>query len=240
MNLTGKSITGRRKRNEDSFLVSDSDGRVFVAVSDGMGGHAAGETASRISIEAIERELKQAKTLDEGAIRAAFVAANQDVLAAAYADESLRGMGATLVLAVLMPDSFYAGNVGDSRLYLWHEGAIRQVSHDHSYVAELVRRGIIKPEEAKMHPQRNLITRAIGADDKVKVDLFCEDWQKGDILLLCSDGLSGVLENEQMGAVLSDMPDPDAACAALIDLAYASGSTDNITCVLAKNTEDNA
>ncbi len=238
MNLTGKTETGRRQHNEDAYLVTSRDDRCFVAVSDGMGGHAAGETASRIAIDTLDRLLSAADPIDEAALREAFVAANRAVFDAAASDESKHGMGATLVCAVLNPDTFFAANVGDSRLYLYHDGAIRQVSHDHSFVAELVRRKLITPEEAKTHPRRNLITRAIGTESSVKVDLFSCEWAKDDILLLCSDGLSGSLEEHEMEMLLKGSSDLDEICAGMIHRAYENGSTDNITVVLAKNTED--
>lgn len=238
MNLTGRTKTGRRPHNEDAYLVANRDGRCFAAVSDGMGGHAAGETASRIAIDTLDRVLSAADRIDEAVIRDAFVEANRAVFEAAAADEAKHGMGATLVCAVLNANTFLAANVGDSRLYQYHEGTIHQVSHDHSFVAELVRRKLITSEEAKSHPRRNLITRAIGTESSVKVDLFSCEWTKNDILLLCSDGLSGCLGEDELIALLNASTDLDETCAKMIEQAYENGSTDNITAVLVKNTED--
>ena len=147
-------------------------------------------------------------------------------------------MGATLVCAVPFPTRFLAANVGDSRLYLFHNGALRQITHDHSYVAELVRREIITPEEAKTHPRRNWVTRAIGTEPHVKVDLFSEEWEAGDILILCSDGLFCSLNDADFCRILASCADLDDACETLSALAYENGSSDNITVVLIQNAED--
>ena len=237
MNLTGKTITGRRSHNEDAFCVFSGNGRVFAAVSDGMGGHAAGETASRLSIDAVKSQLANAEPISESALSLAFSEANRSVWETSQSVPALNGMGATLVAAVPFPACFLAANVGDSRLYLYHDGTIRQISHDHSYVAQLVRYGIITSAEAKTHPSRNLITRAIGTEPDVKTDLFSSEWEPGDILLLCSDGLSGSIDDERMCDILKGRTDLDAACEALISCAFENGSTDNITVVLLENTE---
>lgn len=237
MNLMGKTITGLRKQNEDSFFVHRSPHFCVAAVSDGMGGHAAGETASRITVETLESTLCSVDQPDAGILRNAVLNANEAVYSAASEDETLHGMGATLVCAILFPDSYIAANVGDSRLYHYHHQCVTQVSHDHSFVAELVRRKLITPEEAKNHPRRNLITRAIGTDCSVKVDLFASDWQADDILLLCSDGLSGSVDEEEISDVLGSMTSLEDGCSKLIDLALQNGSSDNITVVLVQNSE---
>lgn len=238
MNLTGKTETGRRQHNEDAFLTYTENDRCIVAVSDGMGGHAAGERASAIAVTKLKEVLSEKPHIEELQLRDAFAAVNRAVYDTAASDEALYGMGATLVCVVPYLREFIAANVGDSRLYQYHDGALRQISHDHSFVAELVRRKIITSAEAKTHPRRNLITRAIGTDKAVKVDLFRCEWEKDDILLLCSDGVSGVLEDEQMASILDRSRTLDEACNALIDHAYSAGSTDNMTVVLVQNTED--
>lgn len=239
MILAGKTFVGRRNNNEDSFCVSNTPTLSFTAVSDGMGGHAAGETASRICIETLSSILLQSNDpVSAGTLQSAFQQANASVLKEASENDSLSGMGATLVCAVLFPNEFLAANVGDSRLYLYHDGVIRQVSHDHSYVEELVRRNLITSAEAKTHPRRNIITRAIGVESKLKVDLFQCEWEKDDILLLCSDGLTGVMDDSDIASFLSAKNDLDSICSDLIQQAYDLGSSDNITVVLAKNAED--
>ena len=239
MNLTGKTETGRRSHNEDSFCISsEPNGRIFAAVSDGMGGHAAGETASRLSIETVSRIFHDAPKLLEGTLALAFSEANRVVFETAEQHPDMYGMGATLVCAVPFPTRFLAANVGDSRLYLFHNGALRQITHDHSYVAELVRREIITPEEAKTHPRRNWVTRAIGTEPHVKVDLFSEEWEAGDILILCSDGLFCSLNDADFCRILASCADLDDACETLSARAYENGSSDNITVVLIQNAED--
>ena len=237
MNLTGKTATGLRKQNEDSYFVFRGSNFSVAAVSDGMGGHAAGETASRITVETLESVLCNVFQPDAGLLRSAVQTANETVYTAASKDEVLRGMGATLVCAVLFPDCYIAANVGDSRLYHFHDETLTQVSHDHSFVAELVRRKLISADEAKTHPRRNLITRAIGTDSSVKVDLFPCEWSRNDILLLCSDGLSGSIDEEEIINILKTMSSLEDGCSKLIDLALINGSTDNITVVLVQNSE---
>jgi len=236
MNLTGKTETGRRPHNEDTFFAGVVNGTAIAVVSDGMGGHKAGEVASRIAVDTVVSALTQSSSGCKPV--QAFGLANRAVYDAAEADETKAGMGATLVLALPEKDRFTAANVGDSRLYLLHERTLRQITHDHSYVAELVRRHIITAEEAKTHPRRNVITRAIGTDEIVRTDVFVEDWTEGDTLLLCSDGLSGSLSESEMTYLLLAEHDLDRACEKLIERAYQNGSTDNITVVLVRNTED--
>lgn len=239
MKWAGKTETGKRPHNEDSYFVGTMDGRTVAAVSDGMGGHRAGEVASSLAIETLRTALGFAAGAIEGkTLSDALVEANRVVFEKASNNDAMYGMGATLVCAAVFPDRFLAANVGDSRMYLLHNDSIRQITHDHSYVAELVRRGVITHEEARTHPRRNLITRAIGAEPNVKVDLFADDWADGDTLLLCSDGLSGSLTDSEIAFILLAEPDPEKACDTLISRALQNGSTDNITVVLVKNAED--
>lgn len=238
MILAGKTYVGRRSNNEDSFCVNNNSGHSFAIVSDGMGGHAAGETASRICVETVSSILNMSEDISVAVLQDAFRQANTAVLQEASNNEALYGMGATLVCTVLLKDQYLAANVGDSRLYHFHNGSLRQVSHDHSFVAELVRRNLITPAEAKVHPNRNIITRAIGSESRLKVDVFQCEWEKDDILLLCSDGLSGVLDDDVLASYLAADIDLNSLCSTLIQQAYDLGSTDNITVVLAKNSEE--
>lgn len=235
MKCAGKTETGLRPQNEDSFLLLHTDTLDAVAVSDGMGGHQAGEIASRLSVETLGRMLSDGRFDPEAALSSAFLEANRIVHEHASLNDAMYGMGCTLVAAILEPDRFIAANVGDSRLYHFDGRQLRQITHDHSFVAELVRRGAITPEEAKTHPRRNLITRAIGTEGRVSADIFVCDWKKGDMLLLCSDGLCGVLDEAEMAAYLRHCTDLDANCSALIQQALSRGSRDNITVVLAVN-----
>ena len=240
MRFAGKTETGLRPQNEDNYLLLHTAALDAVAVSDGMGGHRAGEIASRLAVETLEKMLSVTHVDPEASLSSAFIEANSVVHTRASMNDDMYGMGCTLVAAILEPDRFIAANVGDSRLYHFDGKVIRQITHDHSFVAELVRRGAITPEEAKTHPRRNLITRAIGTETRVFADIFTCDWKTGDMLLLCSDGLCGVLEDAEMAAYLRNCTDPDATCAALIQRALTAGSRDNITVVLALNDGGNA
>lgn len=235
MRFAGKTETGLRPQNEDSFLLLHTERLDAVAVSDGMGGHQAGEIASRLAVETLERVLENGRIDPEAALSSAFSEANRTVHERASQSDEMYGMGCTLVAAILQPDRFIAANVGDSRLYHFDGKKLRQITHDHSFVAELVRRGAITPAEAKTHPRRNLITRAIGTEMRVPADVFVCDWAKGDMLLLCSDGLCGVLEDVEMAAFLRNCTDLDATCSALIQRALSADSRDNITVVIAQN-----
>lgn len=235
MRFTGKTETGLRPQNEDTYMLLRTEAFDAVAVADGMGGHRAGEVASRTAVEAAERVLSSGGDNWESLLFEAFKAANEAVRVLASSDDSMYGMGCTLVAAAFDETTFIAANVGDSRLYCFDGETLKQVTHDHSFVAELVRRGAITPEEAKTHPRRNLITRAIGAEMRVSVDVFSCEWKKGDMLLLCSDGLCGVLSDEEMAEHLRGCEDLDAACSELIAHALTCGSRDNITVVLVKN-----
>ena len=235
MKFAGKTETGLRKQNEDNFMLLHTDTLDAVAVSDGMGGHQAGEIASQLAVETLQNRLLSNASDPEAALSGAFAEANTAVHTRASLNDEMYGMGCTLVAAILEPDRFVAANVGDSRLYHFDGKTLRQVTHDHSFVAELVRRGAITPEEAKTHPRRNLITRAIGTELRVVADVFACEWKKNDMLLLCSDGLCGVLDDAEMAAFLRNCTDLDATCTALIQRALTAGSRDNITVVLAEN-----
>ena len=235
MKYAGKTETGVRPQNEDNFMLLHTGALHAVAVSDGMGGHQAGEVASRLAVETLESMLPDSGSDPETALSAAFSEANNVVHKQASMHDDQYGMGCTLVAAILEPKRFVAANIGDSRLYLYNGKELRQITHDHSFVAALVRRGLISEEEAKTHPQRNIITRAIGTESRVSADIFSCTWKKGDMLLLCSDGLSGVLDNAEMASYLHNCSDLDAACDALIRRALEAGSRDNITVVLAVN-----
>lgn len=235
MKFAGKTETGLRSQNEDSYMLLHTDGLDAVAVSDGMGGHQAGEVASSLAIETLRELLLNSRESREAVLSSAFIEANHVVHQKASAADEMHGMGCTLVAASMDAHEFTAANVGDSRLYYFDGESIRQITHDHSYVAELVRRGVITPKEAKTHPQRNLITRAIGTDKRILADIFTCEWSAGDMLLLCSDGLCGVMNEDEMATFLKSGEDLDDICAKMIDRALALGSRDNITVVLVQN-----
>jgi len=225
------SDVGRvRAVNQDAVM---TDATIF-AVADGMGGHAGGEVASTTAISALESATASIGSSD--GLLAAIQTANEMVVEVSRADPSLTGMGTTLVVASLIGtssgDVLLIANVGDSRAYHLHGGQLEQITADHSVAAELLRAGDISEAEAASHPQRHVITRALGIEDAVEVDLFDVHLSDGDRILLCSDGLSNELEVEEMTHVLSTVSDPDAAAHDLVQRANAHGGADNISVVV--------
>ena len=220
-----------RKNNEDSFLAGGARDRHLFAVADGIGGFEAGEVASGIAIDVL-RGVAPADSL-EGAIREA----NRRILEAARSDEKLAGMGTTVV-AARFDDApgeeprAEISHVGDSRAYLLRGGELKPVTEDHSLVAELVRSGDLTRAQASEHPQRNLITRALGAEDEVAVDTAALPVEPGDRLLLCSDGLSDMVPEATIGGILSSAADPEKGAKALVSAALEGGGADNITVVV--------
>ena len=224
--------TGRsRAVNQDSLLVVD--GRLY-AVADGMGGHRGGEVASALALESLAGTLAEPSTR---ALVASVTTANAAVYTRSAQDPELRGMGTTLIaLALIVGDDgqerLAMANVGDSRAYRYRGGALEQITEDHSLVESLVRQGRITAEEAANHPQRNIITRALGVDPQVEVDSWELPAVAGDRFLLCSDGLFNEVEPDVIAAILGRIDDPDTAAAELVRLANEGGGRDNITCVI--------
>lgn len=234
MKFAVKTDIGKRVHNEDSFLVPEKEGfPLLFAVADGMGGHAAGAVASNLLVEKLknfDREVKPERALEE--LRRAIEQANLGVYEESEQDRSLRGMGTTLVAALLLGSKYIAANIGDSRMYCFDGEHLETVTTDHSLVEQLVRVGAITREEARQHPQRNIITRAVGVSPLVDVDLFEREWKTGDILVLCSDGLHGAVSEEDLISVLSSGNSLESMCDILVQLALDFGGTDNITVVL--------
>ena len=228
----GETNAGRkRRRNEDSYVCDPP----LFAVADGMGGAQAGEVASSLAAAAL-KERGEGDEQGDGERRVAELIqeANRRVHQRAVDDESASGMGTTMTIALFHPDgSVSIGHVGDSRAYLDRDGRLDQLTDDHSLVAELVRRGELSPEEAEVHPQRSVITRALGTDPDVDVDTFTVQAVDGDIFLLCSDGLTTMVDVETIAAVIDrNRHDLHAATRALIREANERGGDDNITAVL--------
>jgi protein phosphatase len=222
------SDTGRiRHHNEDRALASP---RVLV-VADGMGGAKAGEVAAQMAIDSVGRLVGP---VHEGDVRGAVERANRAIRRVARDDPDKSGMGTTLTAAMLDDGRLDVVHVGDSRAYLWRGGELRQVTEDHSVVAELVRRGSITREEAETHPHRNVITRALGAEEGVDADVVHVDLEDGDVVLLCSDGLSSYVPEAAIAEVLARTERLDAAARGLVNLANGAGGADNVTVVLAR------
>ncbi|HEU4403197.1 MAG TPA: Stp1/IreP family PP2C-type Ser/Thr phosphatase [Candidatus Polarisedimenticolia bacterium] len=251
----GLSDVGRKRAsNEDSFILAPEHSLFIVA--DGMGGHAAGEVASRLAVESIERHISGTDPRKEPTIPASFRSpreeeaaltvparrvlnavrlANQEIVRSVRKNRDQRGMGTTVVLAYVHGSRAVIGSVGDSRAYLVRGGAIRQLTSDHTFVNEQVRAGTLSPSEARRHPARNILTRAVGSQEEVEVDLVEQDLKIGDCLLLCSDGLTTMAEDDDiLAAMRPHADDPEAACRALVDLANQRGGDDNVTVLVVR------
>ncbi|HEY3810768.1 MAG TPA: Stp1/IreP family PP2C-type Ser/Thr phosphatase [Acidimicrobiales bacterium] len=218
-----------RSNNQDELLVAPH----LFAVADGMGGAAAGEVASATAIERLRDAFSAAGTPTPEDLIEAAQEANRAVWEQAEANPEMRGMGTTLVALAPVADGRLAViNIGDSRLYLLHDGELRQVTSDHNLVAELLAEGRLSKEEAEYHPRRNIMTRALGVDPEVPVDLFMLDAHPGDRFLLCSDGLPRELHDDQIASLLRRLADPEEAAQELVDEAKRRGGNDNITVVV--------
>jgi serine/threonine protein phosphatase PrpC len=212
-----------RDGNEDSFLVV-ADPPLF-AVADGMGGHRGGEVASHLALETVEELAQQG----EGTLADQVREANRAVFAKSQGDRSVNGMGTTLTAARVLEDSVLLAHVGDSRAYLLRAGAMRQLTDDHTLVNRMLKAGEITPAEAEVHPHRNVLTRALGTEPEVEVDTDEVALMDGDRLLLCSDGLFGMLTEDQIQAICEADPDPQKAADRLVRAANRAGGVDNIT-----------
>ena len=217
----------RRRRNEDAFVVQPP----LFAVADGMGGAQAGELASRLAAEAL-REDGGAGTAEERVV-ALVQEANRRVYRRSSEDATASGMGTTVTVALVGDDDVVLGHVGDSRAYRIRDGRLEQLTEDHNLVQELLRDGKLSPREAELHPQRSVITRAVGTDPDVDVDVARIEAQPGDLFLLCSDGLTDMVGDSAILEIVEDNRDDlDAAARALVTTANAGGGEDNITVVL--------
>jgi serine/threonine protein phosphatase PrpC len=234
-----------RPRNEDyvDFYVPSDPQQIackgaMYLVADGMGGHQAGEVASRGAVELVISQYYNDPGPDvKDSLAQAFHLANKQIHAQSEADPAKSGMGTTLVVAVILGRKVYVANVGDSRAYLIGKRRISQITSDHSWVEEQVQAGLLTPEQARRHPQRNLVTRALGSRPSVDVDLFEGELTAGDTLLLCSDGLTGRVEDGEIAAIVEEHP-PDEAARLLVSLANERGGSDNITVLIVSTEAD--
>ena len=230
----------RRNTNQDFAYVSEQNvGNLpnILIVADGMGGHKAGEVASEQAVNAVLESIKQNESTDKiTIIEEAIFAANNKVLDMATSDEKFKGMGTTLVVATLENDILYVANVGDSRLYLINDNDIRQITRDHSLVQEMVSLGELDKESARTHSRKNVITRAIGVDSKIIADFFEVDVTENTKILLCSDGLSNMVEDSQINKIVEECSSKtlEDTVHKLIDAANENGGLDNIAVVLAQ------
>ncbi len=229
-------IGKKRKMNQDYVYTSEMPvgplPNLFL-VADGMGGHKAGDYASKCAIETIVETVESSlDTETVSVLEKAIRRANDVVRQKAESDEAMNGMGTTVVAATLDGDTLCVANVGDSRLYIVGNREIRQITRDHSLVEEMVRMGGLKREQAKNHPEKNIITRAIGAEDEVDIDFFSVVLKPGDIVLMCTDGLTNMIEDEEIRMILHGQRDLVEKAESLVNAANNNGGKDNIAVVL--------
>ncbi|MFL5782728.1 MAG: Stp1/IreP family PP2C-type Ser/Thr phosphatase [Thermoleophilaceae bacterium] len=217
----------QRQSNEDSYLEREP----LFAVADGMGGARAGEVASRMAVEAFGETGREGDKPEE-LLRDVATEANRRIYEMAQSDSEHAGMGTTLTAALVDGRDVAVGHVGDSRLYRFRDGALERLTEDHSLVEELVRQGRLTPEEAETHPQRSIITRALGPEPSVEVETFTDVARAGDVYLICSDGLSGMVPEQEMAAILRGGGPLADAAEGLVDAANRNGGKDNITVIL--------
>lgn len=221
------SDVGRvREVNEDAHLVDDR--LALFAIADGMGGHQGGEVASWTAIEALRAAVAGGQPIND-----AVQQANAAVLERAAGDPALEGMGTTMTAAVVAGGRrLLLGHVGDSRAYLWRDGELSRLTEDHSLVEELVREGRLTREQAETHPQKAIVTRALGVDSAIDVDVYSVEVEPGDRVLLCSDGLTDMVRERDIERLLAGEPDPQRAAERLVDEANEAGGVDNVTVVV--------
>ena len=237
MKISSATSVGKvRPVNEDAFFVSppDESGSLLAIVADGMGGHNAGEVASSEAINVIKDVVLDHEHNAKEMLIEAINSANSTVYNMSLDKQSLFGMGTTITACVIDKDKVTAAQVGDSRLYLIRDGMIIQITKDHSLVEMLIENGSITKEDAKHHPQKNVITRAIGTDKEVAADIYEFSICEGDILLLCSDGLVNMVEDEKILSVITRCKKFEETADKLIDAAENAGGNDNITVILIK------
>lgn len=225
-----------RHQNQDAYYLDVPDeGLALAVVCDGMGGAKAGNVASTLAVDTFVEALRSgsldAKEPDEALVRAAELA-NGAVFERAGSDPACQGMGTTMVAVLVTGQVAHILNIGDSRCYLATEEGIYRVTRDHSVVEDLVRRGRITPEEARLHPRKNLITRALGAEEQVRADLYQLDLREGSCLLLCSDGLSNIVTDQEILYEIIHGGEKADCCRRLLDIAMSRGAPDNVTAVL--------
>lgn len=233
-------IGQKRERNEDSYniIVNKSDTPVSFIIADGMGGHNSGEIASRLAVDFVSNYITSnpdefsVESEISGKISALITKANDFIIENAKRNEENTGMGTTLIVAIVLNNKVYIGNVGDSRAYLIRNDTIEQITIDHSYIEELLKSGSITKEEAINHPQKNLITRALGSSEDMKADTFSVELQKKDSFLFCTDGLTNMLNDEEILKIITETKEPEQVCQKLIEGSIANGGEDNITVII--------
>lgn len=217
-----------RQRNEDRFYIGES----FCIVTDGMGGYKGGEIASTLVVDTLAEDMQNWQTVSVEALRQAMAKANTAVFERVQTTPALEGMGTTAVVAYVVGTTLYWANVGDSRLYVFHEGQLTQISTDHSMVQALYDAGELQADDMLQHPQRNVLTRAVGVGPTVDIDAGVEELAPGDRILLCSDGLTGYIEQAVIEEAFRNEAKDDRLLEDLMTLVYDHGARDNVTIVI--------
>jgi PPM family protein phosphatase len=237
----------KRNHNEDNFLILPDEH--LCCVADGMGGHASGEIASRIAVDELAEffrltsrdqdatwpyKMEKSRNYDENRLATGIKLANKSIFEKACSDAKYKGMGTTIVSMHFTASSAYVAHVGDSRVYCFRQGMLRQITEDHSLLNDYLKAKKLTPEEIENFPHKNVIVRALGMKETVVVDVSRVEPQQGDLYLLCSDGLSGMVSDQHMQELLARTTELERACSQLIDMANAAGGNDNVTCVLVR------
>ena len=230
-----------RAGNEDSFFAEANEKRGLFIVADGMGGHAAGEVASEMAVQIISRELAGITEINGDNVASAKVSdavkkANSKIYERTITEVDKQGMGTTASVLILTGSRYLIGQVGDSRVYLLRDGKLRQLTKDHSYVQEQVDAGFLTPEQARYHPYSNVITRCVGASDSVEPDTYNGEVKTGDVYLVASDGLTGMVDDRRLQQLLFSRATPGRVVDALISEANGRGGLDNITAIVVQVT----
>jgi len=232
MKVAGVTDIGlHRKRNEDHYFI-DTDRGIFL-VCDGMGGHKGGDVASQMAVETLRQNLQWGAADDiVPSLRKAVKMANQAIYAKGQSDESLYEMGTTLTSAVIYDGSLVVGHVGDSSLFLYKEGKLRKITRDHTLAEQLLTDGLLKQEDIQSNVYNHVLTRAVGVEKQVEVDIYQQEVSQGDWILLCTDGLTDLVTDSEISEFLGSAHDPQETARALVDFALVKGGYDNITIVL--------
>jgi len=230
-----------RSGNEDNYVAEANKDRGLFIVADGMGGHAAGEVASEMAVQIVLRELSEVKELEgngvEQRVAKALKTANRAIHERTLVEVDKQGMGTTASVLIMSGRRYLIGQVGDSRVYLLRDGALSQVTKDHSYVQEQVDAGFLTPEQARYHPYSNVITRCVGASPEVEPDVYRGEMRVGDLFLVASDGLTGMVDDRRLQTLLLSRATPDRKVHALISEANGRGGLDNITAIVVEVAE---
>ena len=237
LSVAARSDVGMiRSGNEDNYYADANAFRGLFIVADGMGGHAAGEVASEMAVQIVQRELSGVKDVRADNVRLmvsrSLTRANTAIFERTLTEIDKQGMGTTVSALLLSHSRYLIGQVGDSRVYLLRDGALRQLTKDHSYVQEQVDAGFLTPEQARYHPYSNVITRCVGAGENVEPDVYGGDVRVGDLFLVASDGLTGMVDDRRLQQLLLSRVTPDRLVDALITEANARGGLDNITAIV--------